>query len=120
MVATFAPDVVLSWLGAPAVLPLLVGLQILGALYLGFAGLNWMARGNLIGGFYSRPVAIGNLMHFLTAGLAILKAMAPSFSHGILWGLAAPYALFAVAFGIILFRHPVVAANVDVTPTARA
>lgn len=46
VVATFGPDVVLSRLGALAALPLLVGVQILGARYVGFAGLNWMARGN--------------------------------------------------------------------------
>jgi hypothetical protein len=39
-------------------------LQILSSLYLGFGILNWMTKGNLIGGIYSRPLAIGNLMHF--------------------------------------------------------
>jgi hypothetical protein len=120
LIATFIPDVVLARLGAPASTPLLLMVQIAGALYLGFAGLNWMARANLIGGIYSRPVAIGNLMHFLTAALAILKGMVPGFSSGILWWVAVPYAVFALAFGFILFRHPIAATVPDVGPAADA
>src|SRR5690606_25194348 len=93
LVAAFAPDVVLSGLGAPEISALLLGTQILGALYLGFAGLNWMARRNLIGGIYSRPIVAGNLMHFLAAALAIVKTMAASFSYVLLFGIAAPYAV---------------------------
>lgn len=78
-----------------------------------------MSRGTPIGGIYSRPVVIGYLIHFLTAALAILEAIAPSFSSGNLWGIAAPYALFAIAFGIVLFRHPVAVSDVDVKPAAR-
>ncbi len=50
LVTTFAPDWVLGSLGAPVVPALLLLTQVLGALYVGFAGLNWMARENLIGG----------------------------------------------------------------------
>jgi hypothetical protein len=107
LAGTFMPDQVLTWMHAPTSPVLMLLVQVLGALYLGFAGLNWMARNNLIGGIYSRPLAIGNLMHFLTAGLAMLRllARAPEL-HG-LWPLAGIYAVFATAFGIILFRHPV-------------
>lgn len=44
LVSTFAPDHVLRGLGAPISPGHLVMVQALGALYLGFAGLNWMAR----------------------------------------------------------------------------
>ena len=107
LVGTFAPDHVLISLGAPPSPALLVMVQVLGALYLGFAALNWMARNNLIGGIYSRPVAIGNLMHFVVAGLAILKAVLRSPEVALLWPLALLYVAFAVAFGLILFRHPI-------------
>ena len=104
---TFAPDELLGWLDAPA-LPLLTLLvQFLGALYLGFAGLNWMARENLIGGIYSRPVAVGNLLHFLTAGLAALKLLAGAPHLPGLWLFTLIYAVFAAGFTIVLFRHPV-------------
>lgn len=107
LVTTFAPDWVLGSLGAPVVPALLLLTQVLGALYVGFAGLNWMARENLIGGIYSRPVAIGNLMHFLVASLAMLKLVARAPELRMLWVLAIIYTGFALLFGVVLFRHPV-------------
>jgi hypothetical protein len=107
LVSTFAPDHVLRGLGAPGSPALLVMVQILGALYLGFAALNWMARENLIGGIYSRPIAIGNLTHFLVAGLAMIKVVARNSELAVLWPVALLYAGLAVAFGLILFRHPI-------------
>lgn len=104
LVSSFAPDEVLGWIGSTPSPALLLVVQMLGALQLGFAGLNWMARENLIGGIYSRPVAIGNLTHFLVAGIAMLK-LAPELPA--LWPLAAAHAALAAAFGVVLFRHPV-------------
>ena len=37
-------------------------MQLLGALYLGFGMMNWMAKGSIIGGIYNKPLVIGNLM----------------------------------------------------------
>jgi hypothetical protein len=110
LVGTFAPDALLLWLDAPvsALLTLLV--QVLGALYLGFAGLNWMARDQLIGGIYSRPVAVGNLLHFLTAALAAIKLLAGASHLPGLWLFTLVYAVFAIGFSIVLFRHPLSAA----------
>lgn len=104
LAGTFLPDEVLGRLGAPGSPPLLLLVQVLGALYLGFAALDWMARGNLIGGIYSRPLAIGNLLHFLTAGIAMLRRLT---ELPALWPLALAYALFAACFAVVLFRHPV-------------
>ena len=56
---TFLPQEILTRAGAAPVGFSVVLVQIAGALYLGFAVLNWMAQGNIIGGIYSRPVAIG-------------------------------------------------------------
>ena len=105
--ATFGPDVLLARMGEPITPMLLVIVQLIGALYLGFAMLDWMARDNLIGGIYSRPVAIGNLVHFLVAGLAMIKAIAITPALRMLWPIAAIYAALGICFGIILFRHPV-------------
>ena len=53
---TFAPQEVLAFGGSrPEPISVLV-VQAAGALYLGFAVLNWMAKESLIGGIYSRPV----------------------------------------------------------------
>ena len=64
-VATFLPQEILVRAGIPPVGLSVILVQIAGALYLGFAMLNWMAQGNIIGGIYSRPVAMGNLAHSL-------------------------------------------------------
>ncbi len=86
------------------VLPLLV--QLLGALLFAFAMVNWTARGSLIGGIYNRPVAIGNLTHFVIGALALVKYAIHAPSAAI-WGIAAIYAAFAVAFTALFFRSPV-------------
>ena len=106
LTATFAPDYVLSGLGAPVSPALMLIAQTTGALYLGFAGLNWMARDNLIGGIYSRPVAIGNLMHFVVASFAMGKLVIASTELHMLWPLAVVYIAFAASFGVVIFRHP--------------
>ena len=107
LLTTFAPDYVLRSIGAPELPALLLMTQIVGALYVGFAGLNWMARDNLIGGIYSRPVAIGNLMHFLVAAFAILRVVTDAPDLPMLWPLALIYIVFAAAFGVVMFRHPI-------------
>jgi hypothetical protein len=102
----FAPDMVLKELtgGISGAAELLV--QVMGALYLGFAGLNWMGRANLIGGIYGRPVAIGNLLHFLVAAIALLKYAPNASPSAPAWVLAAIYAGLAVAFGLVVFGNP--------------
>ncbi|MER2997070.1 hypothetical protein [Pontibacter populi] len=106
LVLSFVPEELLSYTGAGALSNFTIMLQLLGATYLGFAALNWMARGNLIGGIYSRPVAIGNLMRFIVSGMALLKAAYSSQGAAVLWVAAALYLVFAVLFGVVTFRHP--------------
>lgn len=79
--------------------------QVLGSLYFAFAMLNWMSKGNLIGGIYGRPIAIGNFTHFFVGGLGLLKA-AIHFPSTPVVGFAAVYGIFAGVFGLILFTHP--------------
>lgn len=81
--------------------------QILGALYLGFAMLNWMARGVLIGGIYSRPVAFGNFLHFAIVAMALTKAMLSELQSAEFGVGLALYATFAIWFGLVLFTSPV-------------
>jgi len=106
IVASFLPQEILAYAGSrPEGLGVLV-VQITGALYLGFASLNWMARANLIGGIYSRPVALGNFFHFAIVGVVLLKAlMAGQNTAEIVVGTAA-YSAFAISFGLVLFTHP--------------
>jgi hypothetical protein len=111
LVATFTPDGLLARLGEPITPLLVLIVQVLGAMYVGFAMLDWMARANLIGGIYSRPVAIGNLVHFVVAGLAIIKAMADTPALRFLWPIAVVYSALAICFALVLFRHPVPTAS---------
>ncbi len=101
----FAPHEILNYfkVESNAILPLFV--QIIGALYLGFAMMNWMAKGVLIGGIYARPLAMGNLVHFSVGALALLK-YALSASNSVVWIAAIIYSILAILFGVVLFTHP--------------
>lgn len=103
---TFAPSELLHAAGAPS-LPLLVVLaQICGALYLGFAILNWMAKDNLMGGIYSRPVAMGNFLHFFLVAMALVKGYSNMPWSAGTFSVGSIYAILAICFGLVLFRHP--------------
>lgn len=106
LAATFLPQEILQYAGSAGAGLDVVIVQIAGAAYLGFAMLNWMARENVIGGIYSRPVAFGNFLHFLVAALAVVKvALGAGRSIETVIG-AVVYAFFAAAFGVLLFTHP--------------
>ena len=104
----FVSDIVLSSLSIEINQSSLLLGQIVGALYFGFAMLNWMTKESLIGGIYNRPIAVANLTHFMIAGLALVKAVAsnPELPKPV-WVAAGAYAVFGILFMIILFRHPV-------------
>ena len=104
---SFLPQELLAALGvAPSgVLALLV--QLLAALLFAFSMVNWMARGSLIGGIYNRPVAIGNLTHFVIGALALAKAVMAGQRHPIVLVLAAIYVVFAIGFAALFVRSPV-------------
>jgi len=106
VVASFLPQEILAYAGSrPEGLGVLL-IQVNGALYMGFAILNWMARANLIGGIYSRPVALGNFMHFAVVGIALSKALlAGQRGPEVVVGFVG-YSVFAIWFGLILFKHP--------------
>jgi len=107
LAASFLPQEILARAGARPDGFAVLAVQVAGALYLGFAMLNWMAKANLVGGIYSRPVAVGNLVHFAVVAAALLKALlAGQTAPGIVAGAVA-YSAFAVSFGVVLFTHPV-------------
>lgn len=82
-------------------------LQLTGALYFGFAMTNWMAKGTLIGGIYSRPLAIGNFSHFMIAGFALVKiSLNRNIASTFIYILTIIYVLFAILFVYVLFTHP--------------
>jgi hypothetical protein len=103
---SFLPQEIISQFGrSPEPLGITL-VQITGALYLGFAILNWMARGNLIGGIYSRPVALGNFMQFGIVAIVLIKSVMAG-NGGIEFTIAAvAVSCFAAWFGIVLFTAP--------------
>ncbi len=108
LAAVFLPQESLAYLGAPqqGALPVLV--QLLGAHYLAFALLNWMAKDSLIGGVYNRPVAMGNLGHFGIGTIVLLKGAVGGDLPASSWIVCVVYALFAVWFvAITFFGSPV-------------
>lgn len=104
--ASFLPDEILNYIGieSTGLAPLFV--QVLGALYLGFAMMNWMAKSVLIGGIYARPLAMGNFMHFIIGALALVKGTLANSTLTAMWVVTAMYAVFAILFGLVLFGRP--------------
>ena len=105
LATSYMPDRVLGLHGTSPDMPTLLLVQMAGALYLGFAILNWTARGILIGGIYARPVALGNFLHFAMVSVMLIKA---AIVHGVvqLAISATVFSVFAIWFGLVLFRPP--------------
>ena len=112
LLTSYFPDKVLETHGTVPDNATLLLIQMMGALYLGFAILNWTARGVLMGGIYARPLALGNFLHFAMVGVMLAKA---AYTHGVvqLATSAAVFSAFAIWFGIVLFTSPVRAPGPD-------
>ena len=72
LVLSFAPEESLAFFQQPVAGAVPVLLQLTGALYLGFAFMNWTAKGSVLGGIYGRAIVIGNFLHFTMGTLALL------------------------------------------------
>ena len=103
---TFAPEEILAYIDPHDTAMDRIMLQIMGALYFAFAMINWTAKANLIGGIYSRPIAIGNFTHFAIGALALFKSYS-SLDDTLMLIPLIVYSVFAVSFGIVFFTHPV-------------
>ncbi len=106
LAATFLPQEIVAAAGAAGSRPAVILVQIAGGLYLGFAMLNWSIRDMAIGGIYNRPIAMGNFLHFTSVGLALVRAVVGGDRQPALVALTCFYGLFAVWFGVAMFRAP--------------
>jgi hypothetical protein len=107
IVLTFIPNEISEYLDFDFNKIAVLILQILGALYLGFALLNWMTKHNLIGGIYSRPLVIGNLLHFLVSSFALIKiALNPGNHSEIILILTIVYSIFTLCFAYVFMTNP--------------
>ncbi|MBW4890766.1 hypothetical protein KXQ82_13630 [Mucilaginibacter sp. HMF5004] len=103
---TFAPDETVKALLIPPNMIISVVLQLLGACYLGFAMLNWMAKSALIGGIFAKPISMGNGIHFFAGAMAIIKVYSKTTMTPLLWSLLVIYTLYAVCFLYVGFTAP--------------
>ena len=103
---TFLPQEFLAHIGASSDGIVVLLVQMLGALYLGFAMLNWMNRGGHIGGIYRRPVSMANFFNFAVGGTAIVKWVISNQFALEVAVVALTYSVFAVWFGLVVFTHP--------------
>lgn len=105
---TFFPEEIAQYLNGDLNELSIIFLQILGSLYLGFTMLNWMAKNNLIGGIYSRPLVIGNFTHFLISSFALVKIVgkySKDYFSPVL-AITLIYCVFALCFGYIFITNP--------------
>jgi len=105
IVLTFAPQEFAHYFNLPVSSSII--LQISGALYFGFAVINWTARANLIGGIYSKPLAMGNFAHFVIGGPTLVKFAFHNSGPGYIWIAAIIYSIFAILFGYVSLTNPI-------------
>ena len=103
--ALFAADEVARLFDAGGSKGLALAIQLMACGLLGFAVLNWMSRGNRIGGIYARPIGIGNLLLFTTASLTIGKAALAGSLPIIVTAVGVVFAVLAIAFAWLVFFH---------------
>ncbi|PJB12215.1 MAG: hypothetical protein CO119_08000 [Flavobacteriales bacterium CG_4_9_14_3_um_filter_40_17] len=112
IIMTFVPEAVLGYFSLEMSRMLVLLVQILGALYFAFGMLNWMSKASLIGGIYNRPIAVANFSHFFIAGLALIKSIISNSDLPLIFlVIGIVYLIFALLFGLILFKHPIVEKN---------
>jgi hypothetical protein len=100
---SFLPEELLNYAGVSTAKSPQLFLQILGALYLGFAMLNWMAKAQVMGGIYGRPIAMGNFMHFTIGALALIKCFFANTGMTMLLVPVIAYFVFSLLFGSVIF-----------------
>lgn len=103
--ALFVHPQLLAALGLPLTKPLPVLMQLIGALYFSLAFMNWTAKDSVIGGIYARPISLANFGHFLIGTLVLARDQLSNGAN--IAGLVAlgVYAVFAVLFWWLVFRH---------------
>ena len=103
----FLPIEIAEYLSIEPTIITILFLKILSALYLGFGILNWTVKGSLIGGIYNRPIALGNLLHFVVGSIELVKVISNIQIHReIIIFLTALYIIFGVLFAYVLKNNP--------------
>jgi hypothetical protein len=78
--------------------------QLLGAALLGFASMNWVARGSALGGIYGRAVIAGNQTHLTVGALLLVKnGLDSTNTQPAYWAIAGIYVVGAACFVYLTF-----------------
>lgn len=117
IILTFMPEEILKLLYLVLTNELKIIFQILGAFYFSFAILNWMSKSSLVGGIYNKPIVVANCAHFAIVGIALIKEVISNpNSPTLIWLMTLVYTFFAIAFGIIMNRHPLPDTKIVIPP----
>ena len=104
---SFLPLEIASYIEAGTNSISIISFQLMGALYLGFAMINWMSRSSIFGGIYNKPIVIGNFMHFGVGALALVKVVSEIELHQeIFVTLTVIYSIFALSFAYVFRTNP--------------
>ena len=106
LTAIFLPQEALARMGVHASVQGVTLVQLLGAALLGFAFLNWSAKGSRVGGIYNRPLVLANLVHFVTGALTLARLVPGRWSIPLV-AVTIVYGLLATAFAGLLFGDPI-------------
>ena len=102
----FAPKEIMNFYNATSGNVTEPFIQLLGAALLGLAVSNWIAKHLPMGGIYGRPIMAGNLAHFGIGFFSLAKSVWSRPDNEALWILLIVYALFSIAFGVLIFYSP--------------
>lgn len=113
VIFSFFPEEVLALFRQPPSQFTALAFQVLGALFLGFAMMNYTAKKAVLGGIYNRPLQMGNTVYYFITAITLIKYMAGQslMISPALWVVSLTYILLAVSFLKLLFSSPVKEAN---------
>ena len=101
----FLPQEVAAALGLGNAPMAVLVLQVLSAALLGMGFLNWLSKGNPMGGIYSRPLALQNFLFFGVSAISLDRAALRAAPLPAIQLAACVVTVFAVAFGWLMFFH---------------
>jgi hypothetical protein len=106
-VLLFAPEMLfrIFYLGGGSNEP--VAAQLAGGALISLGLMNWTGRGLVLGGIYGRVLVYGNFAHSLIGFLIGLRARLGGAGNEYFWIEILLYLIYAVLFGVMLFRGPV-------------
>jgi hypothetical protein len=107
VVLTFMPQEFLASVGERPSAPLVLLAQLGGAMAMSWAILDWMSRGQRVGGIYSRPLAVANALQFTMGSLTLVRMVAMGAVGFPEAALAVPYVLLTAWWFAALSRSPV-------------